>query len=363
MRLSKVVIILCISSVVSSCGSSPSQASTTSATPTAVSSSALYRVFSYVPPAWIDQRPPEILGPAIYYLDFAAMSEDLGLPDVKSADTRKAKLPFITRIATQGLSMVSPPVDPLAANAYTEWGWDVTDLTQSLYIPDLGVSVLLGDFSNETIKNALGGKGYTSNLTDGFTVFVKDGAPVQFALAQDTLLVAPKREVIDSLMAQGSSKDDSFLNNQSIQKLLEVPDSPHGFFLAHSGDLIGLGENLGSLPPPLTDFFTHEYQYGWDYVLIAFRSATDKPVQMDVAYSYPSPEEAMHDVQLVRESLTTTHSFRSISLIWSDFMILVSVEVRGSLVVAHATTSDDRLLGISIEDGDMGGFLPARLIK
>ncbi len=187
----------------------------------------LQELLSYIPIEWIDQHPPELLGPIIYYLDFDAMSRDLGLPDVTGADSREEKLSLITGIRTQNISY--SPIDPLSGSSYTLWGWDIADIAQSLYISSVEIYIMAGSFSNDTITTALTEQGYASIPSDKFTLLVDPEETQWFAISEGILLYAPSRDILETAIQQKSSDDANAGHIPHLRQLLALSKSPHGF--------------------------------------------------------------------------------------------------------------------------------------
>ena len=315
-------------------------------------------LLSYTPAEWIDQHPAEANGPMLYFLDFEAMSRDLDLPDVSGADDRQTKLPLITGIANQGLPFTPDRIDPMAGSSFSDWGWDIADVSQALFCPDKSISILRGLFSVEYVTEVLGGKGYLSVQSGKFILFTEPTETQAFAVSQDMILIAPSRDELERMFQPRSSTEDKAGDLPQIRQLISLSDSPHGFILIPSGDLTAMQERLGFSP----FWDQRSYIYDWDFAIIAFRSA-EGSTRMDIGYWFPTDQDAAANLSIVREVLTESPSLRFPSVTWADLMTLESVTDQGNLVAAQATTAGETFLGTSINSRDYYGFLPARPVE
>lgn len=320
-------------------------------------------LLSYLPVEWIDQHPAELTGPMVYYLDFEIIAKDLDLPDVSGTDDRQAKLPLITGISTQGLPFTPEAIDPLSATSFSDWGWDIADVSQALFLPDREVSIILGTFSIETVIDALTERGYTSGQSDQFAVLLDSASTQCFAVSQNMILIAPSSGELEEIIQQKSGTSTIAGDLPHFRQLISLADSMHGFILISSGDLVALGERLGFFAVPLansTDL--RPYTYDWDFAIIAFHYAEGGTI-MDIGYAFPTDQEAEVNLPIIHESLTITPSFRNPSLTWADLITLKSITNDENLVVAQATTAGETFLGTTFRAKDYYGFLSARPVE
>lgn len=311
------------------------------------SSESLFRVLSFVPSTWIEEHPPGVIGPMLFYFDFRSMARDLALPDVSGEDTREAKLPLLTGVVTQGLDITPPPLNLLSASAYSEWGWDLADLDAAADLPGRRAAVMIGDFSQDRVRTALATRGYSSSTSGAFVLLTKPGNTLQVAVSAEVITIAASAGDLQVLLDQPSNVSRSLAGSPSAKSLLAAMPAFHGIFLASSGD-------LQAAPYP-----SGGYSYAWSLMAIGFR-AESGTTALAISYVYPSDQEARRDVDLVRETLTRSPSFRNPSLTWSDLLTTTSVVAQGPLVIAQGTTQGESLIGNSVYARDMYGLLPAR---
>ena len=324
---------------------------------------AFQELLAFVPQAWYDQHPPDIHGPAVYFLDFEVMRADLNLSDVSGSDTRSAKLPLITGISTQGLDFTPDAIDPLGATAYDKWGWDIADLSQAVFFPDQQAAILRGNFDKETIQKALSRQGFSEGVEHEWTIFHSPNQSLHFGLRSDILFVAQAVANAARLADDENSVGESLPNSHPVRLLFPYTGGAYGAVLMGSGDLLGMQNRLQSPQMQFSSLnITGTYQYGWDFLLITFQ-ASGGVTNLSFIYHYPSIDEASKDVALVQATLTKTPSFKSPSATWGDLIQLDGVNLDGMLIVAHGKTKSNNLIGDSIYFHDEAGFLPARPIQ
>lgn len=314
-------------------------------------------LLAYVPPEWVDQHPPEILGPIVYYLDFDTMSRDLGLPDVTSADDRKNKLPLITGVITQGLPFTTNTIDPMSADCFENWGWDIADVSQAIYFPGKSISILTGSFSIETVTNALTARGYTSMSTGEYTLFVGPDEIQGFAVSEGILIIAPSRDELEAAIQQKASTAANAGDLSQLRQLLSLTQSPYGFVLVASGSEIAVNEQIGILPQEVADDFDScPYQSDWEFLVITFHPE-EKIFHLNIVYSFPSHQDAKTYLPLIEKMLTMIPSYRNLSLTWADLIAIDSIKNEANLVIVEANTDGKNFLRSTFEQRDYYGLL------
>jgi hypothetical protein len=308
-------------------------------------------LLAYVPPEWIDQHPPEIMGSPLYYLDFDAIARDLGLPDVTSADDRKNKLPLITGIRTQGLPFGPPMIDNLSGSCYDQWGWDIADISQSLYVFSVDVSIMTGSFSAETIAFALGNKGYSSFPVDDFIFYTDAEKTHWFAVAEGIFLYASSRDTLETAIQQKSGTAANAGDLPHLGQLISLAPDLHGFVIIPSGDIEAASERYGMC----------RQKADWDFMIIAFQTV-EETAGLDIGYVFPSESDAAKNLPIVKHFLTKTPSLMERDSTWADKMPLDEIYTDGSLVIAEATTLRKGLVGSAIVNRDYYGLLPYRKV-
>ncbi len=71
--------------------------------------------------------------------------------------------------------------------------------------------------------------------------------------------------------------------------------------------------------------------------MVAFRSI-DETAQLDIGYSFRTPQDAMENVSLVQDTLTITPSLMNRNETWADLLTLNKIEADDNLVVVQAST-------------------------
>lgn len=333
------------------------------------SQAALQGVLRYIPPQWANQHPTGFLGPLLFFLDFARMRADLGLPEVTGADSREAKIEFLKSLNTQGLPWAEKSLAPLSGGAFEKWGWDVADVDQALYVPDLKTSILVGNFGRPEVEERLLAMGYEQQPYGTFDLFLAEDKELGFAVKPDTLLISPYPEDLEFLMVRGMFSPSGLDRHPSVAAVLEHLGSPWGAVLAPSGDPEGLDPYfedllLVSLQPKAEDFIKEyrlgvELEMGWDFMAIAFRPA-DSATSMRFLYHYLNQVQAEKDVELVKWTLREAPFLASKWQTWGDVLSLEEIEVRGSILRVETTTRGKSLLGSSLTRYYDLNFLPIR---
>jgi hypothetical protein len=328
-------------------------------------------LFEYIPSQWIDWRPAAHIGPAIYFLDIARMRTDLGLSDVAEASRDETRLALIEGLNTQGLYLAYPSILPLRDSALEQWGWDIMDIAQVLYLPDLETSIILGNFGRPEITERILEKGYEEQPLREFTYFEKHNQYLKFAIKPDTLIISPHQSVIENLIQQKADARNSSATHPSVTELFGHAEGMWGAYLAASGDLAAFDKQTLHR---LDEFWSEQAaetlkerygledlqsEAGWSLMMIAFWGS-EEATQLRLLYLYPLEEEATADMELVKTTLTETPSFRDLQKTWSDFVTLESVQVQDNVLIAQVITEDESLLGDSIRERDFFGFLPIR---
>jgi len=285
------------------------------------------------------------------------MSRDLGLPDVTSADDRKNKLPLITGVITQGLPFTTNTIDPMSADCFENWGWDIADVSQAIYFPGKSISILTGSFSIETVTNALTARGYTSMSTGEYTLFVGPDEIQGFAVSEGILIIAPSRDELEAAIQQKASTAANAGDLSQLRQLLSLTQSPYGFVLVASGSEIAVNEQIGILPQEVADDFDScPYQSDWEFLVITFHPE-EKIFHLNIVYSFPSHQDAKTYLPLIEKMLTMIPSYRNLSLTWADLIAIDSIKNEANLVIVEANTDGKNFLRSTFEQRDYYGLL------
>ena len=329
----------------------------------------LETLLAYVPQSWADVHVPVGFGPAINFLDVAQIRADLGIPAITGADSRQAKQDLIRGLNTQNLRF--GPVGMDWSYSFDEWGWDIADVDRVLHLRDFDVSILVGNFGRPEIREHLSTKGYMPSKVGDFTVFTADEAALQFALKPDTLIIGSiedEIDVLETLVRVRAARQPGLDEHPTVVAILDQLDGVWGAVLAPSPDIVTYAEQVVPnlrVPSEFEQFLKEKFleaeieAYGWDFMAITFQGLGEETT-LHFLYHYPSEGEASKDIGLVRRTLTETPYLSRRGRIWSDFMDLESVEVRGTILVARARTRSKHLIGSALEGFDFWGFLPIR---
>ncbi len=330
----------------------------------------LTEMLGYLPSTWADYHSVDVVDQIIYYLDFERMRLDLEIPLVRGSDPREEKLDLILGLDTQGLSFVPDGLDPLTGSFFAEWGWDIADVDQALYIPEYQWSILKGDFSRPEIATSLLGMGYTESSRDGFSVFQMGVSDLQFALSQEILFISA-REVetspIDLTIPTSFSGTQRLSSHGSVNPLLDHLEGIWGAVLSPSFDSEAYSLEVSNLAEASAEEFLQwlteraiilgeTYAIEWDFFAIAYTPHAAN-TGIEFLYHYHSEQLAEQDASFVRAILTEGPSLVFQGRTWADLISLEAVSVFGEVLVASATTECADLLGIILEGQDFG-FLP-----
>jgi len=303
---------------------------------------------------------------------FRSQRTDLGLPTVGKKDSQEVRLDLTIGMITQGLDWIHPSMQPLSSGAFKQWGWDVTDVAQAVYLSDAQTSLLFGDFGRPEVKEMIVAKGYVEAELGEFAIYVADGDVIQFAVKPDTLIVSPLESILSIFVAVNTGSEPSLAQHPSVEPFLGHVEGAWGALVAPSGDLAayeeqrqerlrGYPEDMPSIWDALGVPEIQAEPYAWDCMMIAFWGS-DQETILYLLYHYPSQEIANADVDLVRMSLTETPSFQYLTRTWADLLNLESVEVQQTVLVARATTGDRSFIGNAFDNRDYYGFLPTRTV-
>jgi len=307
---------------------------------------ALASLLRYIPPVWADTHPADLLGPPLYFLDLARMRRELGSP---------------ASLSTQGLELMPDSDQFLGSGAEARWGWDLADIDQSLYVPDVAVAVLQGRFRLAEIEDRLRAQGYRGESLGPFTVWVLESGGLVL-ISKPGALIVSESEIVARELAQQTIDPVPTLDHQpAMAELLPYLQGAWGALLAPSGDPAAIDPQirgyLGQAWPSLQP--GKDVRAGWDMLAIAFSGPQARTV-LRFLYHYPSPEEAARDVGLVRAGLTAGAVLRSPGQTWGSLVRLQGVQAEGNLIVATATAGQS-LLGEMARRRDLG-FLPFRVL-
>lgn len=345
------------------------------ATTPSVMPSAFQTTLRVVPQTWAKTHAPVPIGPLVVFVDLARMRTDLELPPITGESSREEKQILLRSLNTQGLQFSALPVG-LGDEAFQEWGWDLADIDQALYLADIEASIFWGNFSRPQVPDRLVQKGYTRGASGDFATFTSETMRLQLAWKPDMLIACPRYEETDVLawlmeLATGQQPGlDTY--PAAIATMEQIGDS-WGVLLSPSPDYPALDQELRAMQdqlrylcpdPSCEELFGTRGEVlpaGWDLMAIAYQGVGDETL-LTFVYHYPSAGEAQQDVELVRQTLTETPRLAAArGLLWGDYMTLDSVEVRGTLIVAQLRTKSPGLIGTALAKRDYWGFLPIRI--
>ncbi len=332
------------------------------------SGSHLRAMLAYLPSTWADFNLPVPFGPAIHFVDIQQLREDMDIGPITgtsdAADKRALSIQLGLNI--QGIAYLPQAIQPVASSTYGEWGWDIADVHQILYLPDLATAIYKGDFGRPDIRSQLQEKGYTAGTLHEFALYTSTEDSLAFALTTDILIFGVLRDVqeIASFISIG---DPGLDTHPAVQMVLSHLDGVWGAILAPSPDLIGYSNQVGQQMEELMDEAMREVlegrfpsseatSVGWDFMAIGFQGAETST--LTIVYHYPSTSEANAAIPLVEKFLTETPSLTSLGSTWSDFMTVEDVSSKDSAVVAIAQTEVRGLIGNAFEQRDFFAFLP-----
>jgi hypothetical protein len=362
----------------------PTQALTPTAESTEeVEGSDLKTLLGYAPLGWADLHLnlPLGYGPAIYYIDFAQMRNELGIPStLNSASSRQDKLALITKIDTQDLSYFPDGIEPASSSAFDAWGWDSADIMQALYLPDLKAAILRGTFNQPRINDRLEKRGFTSRHNGEFTYYTNDLTSLEFALKPDILIVAQiivgSRSTIDAILDSKKNQLYGLDQHPSVSPILRYFDGAWGIILSPSNNLAGNPNSYDQmstgLPPEIWKMLNERYgldkiEYEepvWDFMGIGYRGilegGKEQGTSITMVYHYLANSEAVKDIELIRGNLTSTPSFEHRGETWGDLLDVDNIKVDDTLLVVQATTKRKYLIGGAFNHDDQMVFFPYR---
>ncbi len=302
----------------------------------------------------------------IVFFDLARLRYDLNIGPITGADDRKAKLPLISGINTQGYGTF----DYVGFDYFEQWGWDVADVDQQLIFLDDGTTILLGHFDRPAIKTQLVAHGYQARPLNDFTLYTNDAPRAnQFALKDDTLIISPYTSIVEDLIQRNSAARPGLDQHQAIAAFLpQLNDiwgaviAPRGNAAAYSRQLEVVSTLSGAEVPPLKQWLEARKdqtpQIMWDVMTIGWRGSKTT-TDLTFLYHYPSADDARQDVALLKTALTESPLFWERSRLWADLVTLKDVTTHGKVLMAQATTNSKSVIGTSIANFDWG-FLPVR---
>jgi len=299
----------------------------------------------------------------MHFVDMARMREEMGLPRVRGEDSRQAKLEFITKLKPQA-AIGAGDLHPESGSAFEQWGWDITDIDQSLYFPEGQVSILLGNFGRPQIRERLLQKGYQERPVGEFTIYSAEATPREIALKPDTLMISSYEPILENHIRWQMARQPGLDRHPAVAPLMKHVTNVWSAILAASGDPKAYSGELrlpAKLMTALEKYRTGDTYYAaWDFMVIAARGSGEMDT-LRFLYHYLSPEEANKDILLVRVALTEMPSLRDSSHVqmWGDLLTLESVRVEDSVLIAEATTSRKGLMATSVVNLDCT-FLPLR---
>jgi hypothetical protein len=322
-------------------------------------------VWAYIPEDLESLGDAVGIGPRFHFVNIAKVREDLGIPPITGTNNRQEKLDLIVGLDAQGLEMFPDEIDPSNGSAFDMWGWDIADIQQLLYLPDLQTAVIFGGFEREQIREHLLEKEYTSSEAGSFTLYTNPNSEIQFALKNDTILVSSSAEsnLLETLIQTFDMKMPSLSADPAVQALLAQQDEIWGAFLMPSNNLAQFTNDLlnGSIAQLMNSSITSA-EIGWDFMSITFYDDNDAS-RLTFKYHYPSNNEARKDEQLVEMTLTETQSLFYRNQTWGELMELETVERNGNVIVVNAVTANQSLVGDSFENRDYYGFIPIRYFE
>ena len=327
----------------------------------------LTELLEYIPAALTDIHPARVLGPTLYYADVEHVRANLEVGSITGADDYAAKLYLISQLATQGLAIA--PLAITSTTAYEEWGWDIADVMQLLYIPGDQLAIIVGDFA-ATVTERLEQKGYAARSEGDYTFYTATDAQWVFALTSDVLLVGPTVDVLRIVIAQKQASFSSLATDPALVALLQEVQPTDGAWLVMSGDLVALCETYDlmledikdtvpqkqrDMIESLNDLYSTVCVYRWDVGLVTFQRSGEQ-TDLRFVFHYASEEVAAEEAKDLPEQLSQ-RSFMQDAGIWTEILNVAGLEAQGTVVRFDAMTTDDSFIGDSIYQRNTG-YLP-----
>lgn len=336
----------------------------------------LETLLSYVPQTFADLHLPVFFGPTLYIANIVQIRSDLGIsPSIDGASNRKDKLDLIIGLNTQGLLLMPDVINPIDSGNFEQWGWDVADIEQALYLPEFELAVLLGTFERPEIRNSLVEKGYSESREGDFVIFTSDNTEEpHFAWKTDTLIVSASENETKALetLLMNNSITPGLQTHPSVVPMLKHLDGIWGAVFAPSTDWVGFSKSLNIdgwlfLKKQEVDIFQgfldkkqQTDSLAWDFMMTTYKS-DEKETNIRVLYHYPSEAEAMKDLDLVKATLTEAPSVKYRGQrTWGDLLRLESIGVDDTILIVDAHTQNKSLFGEVFESHDYFGLLPIR---
>ena len=325
-------------------------------------------LLSYISEGWLNlHMPSPYFGPFIFYIDYERIRDAEHLGAINSSYSPEEKRAYQSMIdkSTQGIEMFpashSPIQEPMF---YEKWGWDITDISQALYLPDFEILLMRGTFDIHLMQNKLAERGMHKIQEEGFVIYEQ---PALFYAFVSDVVVVGTNKISDPTMFITSMKmfhdqgTSSLADHPFIQDAYNADNQPWGLVLMPSPDI-----SLLNTPPPappdliekwndLFGGFTPIQQPGWDIMTASFEGDGNRTL-LRFSYNYENPQTASKNLEDIRKILTESPSFFILGRKWSDFMTLERIVTVDDSIVAEAVTSMPGLLGQAIMSNDTGPF-------
>ena len=328
-------------------------------------------LLEYIPAGLVDLHLSGHVGYPMHYIDVARIRQDLGIGSLTGADDRKAKLDLIAGLKIQGLELAPFELDPTAATAYEEWGWDIADVAQCLYLPTDKAVIVAGEFDADTVVDRLVQKGYSGTADSGSTIYAAADEEWYFVVDDDCLLISADLTTLQVFISQKLDPASSLAIHPSMLALLQEAQPMWGALLTTSSDLSGLRQyltesNFWAALPARERAALHEFLdpsdddtclYRWDLALLTFRNAQEEPNQRYL-YHYISEEQANEEAASLPDQLARVHSVANTASTWAEILVPYSSEAQGEVLVFEATTAHETMLGLGTMEWMDVGFLP-----
>jgi len=326
----------------------------------------LAEMLEYMPNYLAEVRPTDLYGYVIHYVDVARIREELGVGAISSADELSAKVGLIAGLKIQGLKL--GPFDPTEPSAYDQWGWDVADIDQSLYLPFDRVAILAGRFDATLVTEKLEGEGYTGSSYGATTIYTAEGKEWSFGVSPDVLLIAADTQDMRVCVDQKQIPEGSMAALPNMLALLQEAQPMWGALLLTSSDLHGLRELFAEQWDQFPANERRAYlefvdpngddtcEYLWDLALLTFRNPRQQPEQRYL-YHFATERQADEHASALVNQLARVHSIRNLASTWAEILVPQRSEAHGEVLVFEATTMHETMLGLALEVSDVG-FLP-----
>jgi hypothetical protein len=322
-------------------------------------------LFSFIPEGWANiHLTTAQFGPFIYYINYASIRAELNLGNVTGASDPIDKRAYQSVIdkATQGLVMFPDIHSPNKISIFFgQWGWDIPDITQALYLPDFEILFLRGTFDFQKIQTNLASKGgLHQSRGEGYVLY--QNADFYYAFVSDVMVIGTNKfstAFIEQLYQYRQQSGQTLADNPFVKTVYNEPNRLWGIVLMTAADLSGLSPAQPLKPIPTIALKGLEYSLGpftpvawphWDLIAASFRGLHGG-IQLKISYHFQNLDSMASDMETIKQALKSP-SFVYTGKTWSELMTLENIEVIGDMVMLTATTTYRDLLGGSIQGRD-----------